>query len=158
MNTDTDGIKTRKDKRLLVLSILGAAILVFSSCKYTNKTVIKKKKLTLYINLTLPSRQLVRIRDDAIQYYPQPLNLIDNLQSCGEIPARFSLFFKKPLPLNSAKADILTMLPGIGKKKSVQIANYRALHGSLSGIQELESIPGISHNLAQRLFPLVCFK
>ena len=47
------------------------------------------------------------------------------------------------LNLNTAPADSLELLPGIGPKYAALIADYRQTNGEFHSIQELTQIPGI---------------
>lgn len=45
--------------------------------------------------------------------------------------------------INSAGAEELELLPGIGPAKAAAIMEYRAEHGPFSDVQELLEVPGI---------------
>ena len=48
-----------------------------------------------------------------------------------------------PLHLNTATADDLDGLPGVGPVTAQKILDYRRQHGAFSSIDELDAIPGI---------------
>ncbi|AWL12508.1 Endonuclease/exonuclease/phosphatase family domain-containing protein [Saliniradius amylolyticus] len=47
------------------------------------------------------------------------------------------------LDLNSASAEALQTLPGIGEKKAAAIVAYRNSHGGFSSIEQLKDVKGI---------------
>ena len=51
-----------------------------------------------------------------------------------------------PIDLNSATAEDLTALPGIGDKMALKIINYRNLHGKFQSTDELMNVNGIGKN------------
>lgn len=57
----------------------------------------------------------------------------------------------EPLDLNSASADQLVGLPGIGPAKAEAVVAYRRKHGPFASVQDLSRVPGISRNLVQAL-------
>ena len=52
--------------------------------------------------------------------------------------------------LNSASADQLQQLSGIGEKKAEAILQYRQQHGKFKTIEELQNIKGIGPKLLQK--------
>ena len=59
------------------------------------------------------------------------------------VPARFTPFFFQPVPINSAEADLLTILPGVGEKTAQKIISFRQQTGPFRSGADLEKIPGI---------------
>ena len=45
--------------------------------------------------------------------------------------------------INTASAEMLTSLPGIGEKLAGEIVNYREIHGPFGSIDEITSVSGI---------------
>ena len=53
--------------------------------------------------------------------------------------------------LNTATAEQLTTLSGIGESKAKDILNYREQHGGFQGIEELMQIPGIKERVFEKI-------
>ncbi len=103
----------------------------------------------------------------------QPLNLVPTGTSlrwvAGEGPqarvadpdslaASLTPFFFAPVPINTASADLLTTLPGIGPGLAGRIVRFRNQHGPLNGSAQMLEIPGIGPRRLSTLAPLVSFQ
>ena len=53
--------------------------------------------------------------------------------------------------INTAGADELKTLPGIGSAKAEAIVEYRQQHGNLKTLEELQNLQGIGESLFNRL-------
>ncbi|MBX6396112.1 MAG: ComEA family DNA-binding protein [Alicyclobacillaceae bacterium] len=53
--------------------------------------------------------------------------------------------------LNSAKAEDIDRLPGIGRSKAEAIVKFREEHGPFSSVDKLEEVPGIGPKLVERI-------
>ena len=53
--------------------------------------------------------------------------------------------------INTASADELEKLPGIGEKKAAAIVAYRIEHGAFSAIEEIVNVPGIGDGLFEQI-------
>jgi competence ComEA-like helix-hairpin-helix protein len=62
---------------------------------------------------------------------------------------------RPPLDLNSATAEQLIELPGIGPARARAILAYRESHGPFASVAELEKVPGVSSRLVRQLAPQV---
>jgi comEA protein len=62
--------------------------------------------------------------------------------------------FRK-LDLNSANADQLEILPGIGPKKAMAIVDYRDRNGRFSCLGELTEVKGIGEKTLERIAPYI---
>ncbi len=60
-----------------------------------------------------------------------------------------------PLDLNTANADQLDALPGVGPATAQKIIDYRQAHGPFRSIDELEGVPGIGPSKLAQLKGLV---
>jgi competence protein ComEA len=60
-----------------------------------------------------------------------------------------------PVDLNTATADQLEALPGVGPATSKAILAYRASHGRFRSVTELLEVPGIGPTKLEALRPLV---
>jgi len=60
-----------------------------------------------------------------------------------------------PLDLNTANADQLDGLPGVGPATAQKIIDYRQAHGPFRSIDELEGVPGIGPSKLAQLKGLV---
>lgn len=76
----------------------------------------------------------------------------DNI-TIEDMAAEASLNFFKPICINSATAEDLRLITGIGPKAADAIVAYREKHGSIRHMQELEKIPGIGGKKVKSLLP-----
>jgi len=60
-----------------------------------------------------------------------------------------------PVDVNTATAQELAGLPGIGPALARRIVEWRAAHGRFAGVDALEAVPGIGPATVERLRPLV---
>jgi competence protein ComEA len=60
-----------------------------------------------------------------------------------------------PLDLNTANADQLDALPGVGPATAQKIIDYRQAHGPFRSMDELEGVPGIGPSKLAQLKGLV---
>lgn len=60
-----------------------------------------------------------------------------------------------PVDLNSATAEQLDALPGIGPVTAQKIVDYRQAHGPFTSVEDLDAIPGIGPSRIENLRGLV---
>ncbi|MBQ6163351.1 MAG: helix-hairpin-helix domain-containing protein [Clostridia bacterium] len=53
--------------------------------------------------------------------------------------------------INTASADELEKLPGIGEKKAAAIVEYREAHGAFSAIKDVMNVPGIGAGIFEQI-------
>jgi comEA protein len=58
-----------------------------------------------------------------------------------------------PISLNSANADELERLPGIGPAMAKRIVDYRDQQGKFSAVEELRKVKGIGQKTLQKIRP-----
>lgn len=59
--------------------------------------------------------------------------------------------FIYPINLNTATADELTMVKGIGEAKANSIIAYREEHGAFNSVEELKEVDGIGDTLYEQI-------
>ena len=62
------------------------------------------------------------------------------------------------IDINSAGAEELDLLPGIGPAKAEAILEYRAANGTFSDVRELLEVPGIGEVTLEGLRDYICVK
>ena len=60
-----------------------------------------------------------------------------------------------PVNINTADADTLTALPGIGQVLAERILAYRAQNGPFRAIEEITNVDGIGERKAEAIFELI---
>ena len=53
--------------------------------------------------------------------------------------------------INTANAEELALLPGIGEKLSENIISYRTKHGSFQTIEEIKNVPKIGNSIFEKI-------
>jgi len=75
--------------------------------------------------------------------------------SSGPLEDHESAIAPEPVNINTADAETLTTLPGIGAKTAQGIIDYRTAHGSFASVQELLYIKGIGEKKLESILNLV---
>ena len=73
----------------------------------------------------------------------------------GEAAAGGTPSSTAPLDLNTASAEQLDALPGVGPATAQKIIDYRQAHGPFRNVDELEAVPGIGPSKIAQLKGLV---
>lgn len=74
------------------------------------------------------------------------LSINKNLEkqyTISSVSPRLSFFLGQPFSINSAEAEELSLVPGIGPSMAKKIINYREENGPLSSAYQMEKIPGV---------------
>lgn len=66
------------------------------------------------------------------------------LATIRRLPVQHSLVLLGSLPLNSATADELTLVPGIGPVLAHRVVQHRQKYGEFEGVEELLQVEGIA--------------
>jgi competence protein ComEA len=59
-----------------------------------------------------------------------------------------------PVNINTASAELLEKLPGVGPKTAERIIEYRTEHGRFSAVEELLDVKGIGPKKMEKIRPL----
>jgi competence protein ComEA len=71
------------------------------------------------------------------------------------VSAAKSVGVSNPLDVNSATAEELQVLPGIGPKIAERIVKYREKHGPFSSVEDLTKVKGIGEKKLDKVRPFV---
>lgn len=157
-----------KDKRTLVLFVLGLLLLLFDWWSFASKEVRPLYRHSLE-ERTMPQSMLT-VPTDSDQGNATAKGRFDFEKHSGVvapvpeqgtadvIPAALSLFFNRPLPINAADKETLEMLPGVGPHLAASIVNELQRQGRFTGPEDLIRVPGIGPKSLQRLLPLISFE
>ncbi|MGE5849415.1 MAG: ComEA family DNA-binding protein [Candidatus Methylomirabilota bacterium] len=75
--------------------------------------------------------------------------------SAGASPTRSPSSRVSPLNLNTADAEALQTLPGVGPALAERIVAYRWEHGPFQAVEDLLQVPGIGPRRWERIRPIV---
>jgi len=161
-------IETAKDKRTLVLFVLGLLLMVFDWWNFTSKELQPQHSLTLeektkpWSMLTVPTdsdqgNATAKGRFD-LKEHSSEVSPVSEQEATDATPAALSLFFNRPLPINAADKETLEMLPGVGPHLAASIASELQRQGRFTGPDDLLKVPGIGPKSLQRLLPLISFE
>jgi|GEM_PF-955581 len=86
------------------------------------------------------------------------LNQVDDALSVETKPmdGAKKILYGLPLDLNHARADELTLIPGIGPVLAQRILDHRNNTGNYAGLDDLLSVPGIGEKKLRSLEPYLC--
>lgn len=60
--------------------------------------------------------------------------------------------------VNTASANEIAAIPGLGEKKSMAVVKYREKHGPFARIEDLKKVDGIGNKLFEKIRPYVAVK
>ena len=158
-----------KDKRMLVLFLLGLMIITWDVCSMH----LTRDQDTIFIDLetqqgdgtlliafpsekTLGSDQADILPASVRQSQLRPLLSAIDAHVC--VPAELELFLNRPLHINRADEQTLKMLPGIGPSLARAIDEQRQNLGRFSSAEDLLRVHGIGPARLQQLLPLITFE
>ena len=70
-------------------------------------------------------------------------------------PAASGTIINAKIDINSADAEMLTALPGVGPKTATRIYDYRKANGPFRSVDDLLNIKGIGPKVLEKLKPFV---
>ena len=82
----------------------------------------------------------------------------DNTVHIAASSPKLRFLLEQRLPVNTATAEDLTLIPGIGPSLSTSIVNHRQKYGDISGPAALKNIPGIGKKRTALLLPYMSFE
>jgi len=77
------------------------------------------------------------------------------LWEISETGAAARLNFFLPVDINTASADELMLIPGIGTKTAEAVVEFRETHKRIKSLDELGSLPGMGEKKLQALLPYI---
>jgi len=72
----------------------------------------------------------------------------------GEMNASTRLALGVPIDVNSASAEEISLVPGIGQTLAVQIFQFRISRGKIESLSELTAVPGIKEKRLARSYEI----
>jgi len=125
-----DGQHQFKDRRMLVLFLLFSLLVIHD--------------LGAYLNARHASPA------------PEPINTHVLLQQKGQgtspsADQRLHYFLGRPMDINLATSRDLELITGIGPGLARKILDFRAKHGCIHNMKELQQVPGIGNKMSRRL-------
>ena len=81
--------------------------------------------------------------------------VVGQLALAGQAPAAAKPASGAPININTATADQLDGLPGVGAKLAARIIDYRQKNGGFKKIEDLMNVQGIGEKNFLKLKPLV---
>ena len=79
----------------------------------------------------------------------------DAFWESSEMGAAARLNFFLPVDINTASADELMLIPGVGAKTAEAVVEYRETHKRIKSLDELGSLPGMGDKKMQALLPYI---
>lgn len=86
---------------------------------------------------------------------PARLQTMPTVTTALETAAETARSVVFPININTADADELTELPGIGEVLAQRIVDYRTRHGSFTAPEQLTMVEGIGEGRAEAILDLV---
>lgn len=110
----------------------------------------KQTLILISVALILIGTILVFVAVKSPRVYDEP-NPTDATQSVNEETLDITQEHIFPININTATADELTMVKGIGDTKAKNIVAYREEHGPFNSVEELKEVDGIGDTLYEQI-------
>jgi competence protein ComEA len=79
----------------------------------------------------------------ALSFLDRKTLATETIETAVDVPQEEILPDVSPLDLNTATAEDLTLLPGIGEELAARIVEYREANGPFESVEELMEVSGI---------------
>jgi len=139
-NPPPSGEKTQRDGRLTVIFI--AVVLFYCVFLILQQKSHRSNYVQINKQLFVTSDKMLELKEKQAEGQPMSVN---------NTPASSTLFFFKPLPVNSADRELLMTIKGIGPVLAQTIVNRREKEGLIANVSDLQNIPGVGHKRALSL-------
>ena len=110
----------------------------------------KQTLILISVALILIGAILVFVAVKSPGVYDEP-NPTDAVQSANAETSEVTQEHIFPININTATADELTMVKGIGDTKAKNIVAYREEHGPFNSVEELKEVDGIGDTLYEQI-------
>lgn len=110
----------------------------------------KQTLILISVALILIGTILVFVAVKSPRVYDEP-NPTDATQSVNAEINDITQEYIFPININTATADELTMVKGIGDTKAKNIVAYREEHGPFNSVEELKEVDGIGDTLYEQI-------
>ena len=110
----------------------------------------KQTLILISVALILIGAILVFVAVKSPRVYDEP-NPTDATQSVNAEIDEITQEHIFPININTATADELTMVKGIGDTKAKNIVAYREEHGPFNSVEELKEVDGIGDTLYEQI-------
>ena len=97
----------------------------------------------------IASDDLAQTNDEPTSYRPRHHRRVSHSRSSHKLPPG------QTLDVNTASAEELTQLPGVGPGLAQRIVDFRAQNGPFQTVDDLQNVPGLGPSKFDRLQPYV---
>lgn len=133
-----------KDRFLIVCGFfILTSIIIFLICDLT------KEQSTLYVREITSAAEIT-------EPYTETSENAENTVQFAEHRSQQAGNTKEKININTADAEKLTALPGIGEKISERIVEYRTENGSFYSIEEIMEVSGIGEAKFEAIKDMIC--
>ena len=131
-------LEIKKDKRLLVLFAFGLSLLLFDLVVFPLRQQVGVGRITGVASSIKAGDSILLVEKK-------------------DLSPRQSFFLNRPMAINRASAQDLSLLPGIGDQMAEQIVAYRDSTGQIRNRADLEEISGIGRKISRKIGIYVTF-